>query len=145
MIMNDLEIAKNQLTQNRLTLVIVKDGETLFQTKSSRISGLLDAIEYLGSKLENATIADKVAGKAVALLCVHAGIKAVYAEILSNRAKEIFEESGIVHECKTLVENILDEEKRSPCPFEKEAEKIADPAKAYRSFRSLQSKLRECR
>ncbi len=143
--MNDLEKAKTQLTQKQLTLVIVKNGEILFETQFHRISGFLTAIEQLGKNLENASIADKVVGKAVALLCVYARVKAVYAETLSSEAKSLFEENGVPYEWKEMVETILDDKKQDMCPFEKEATNITDPKEAYIRFKALQQKLRACK
>ena len=143
--MNDLEKAKSLLIQNHLTLIIIKRGETLFETKSNRISGFLNAIEQLGKKLEDAAVADKVAGKAVALLCVHSGINAVYAEILSTKAKEVFEKNRITHQWKTLVENILDQNRKDTCPFEKEAKTVTSPNEAYERFNILKQRMIHCR
>ncbi len=143
--MNDLEKAKIQLTQKQLTLVIVKNGEILFETQFHRISGFLTAIEQLGKRLENASIADKVVGKAVALLCIYAGVKAVYAETLSGAAKTLFEENRVTCEWKELVEIILDDEKQDMCPFEKEATNITSPKEAYIRFKVLLQKLRACK
>ncbi len=135
--MNDLEIAKNQLHQKQLTLVIVKNGRVLFETGSHRISGFLGAVEQFGAGLEGASVADKVAGKAIALLCVYAGIRHVYAEVLSRKAKAIFEEHGIPCGWKELVDNILDLKRSQVCPFEKAAADISDPEKAYTAFKAL--------
>jgi hypothetical protein len=143
--MNDLERAKTLLIKRQLTLIIVKKGQTLFETKSHRISGFLNAIEQLDKKLDGASIADKVAGKAVALLSVYAGVSAVYAETLSKEAKDLFEQNGITHEWKALVDNILDESKSDTCPFEKEATKIPNPEEAYERFKALQRNLKACR
>jgi hypothetical protein len=142
--MNDLQTAKTLLIQKQLTLIIVKNGETLFETKSRRISGFLNAIEQ-GTKLKNAAIADKVAGKAIAFLCVYSGVNAVYAETLSKTAREVFEKHGVTYEWKELVDNILDENKSDTCPFEKEAAAIIDPKEAYERFKGLQQKLKACR
>jgi hypothetical protein len=75
--MTDLEIAKTELYDENLTLAIVKNGAVLYSTKSHRISGFLDAIEKRGENLQGASLADRVAGKAVALLCAQAKIKEV--------------------------------------------------------------------
>ena len=143
--MNDLEKAKNQLNQNQLTLIIVKNEETLFETKSHRISGFLTAIGQLGKKLKCASVADKVVGKAVALLCVYAGVNAIYAETLSKKARDVLEKAGITCEWKELVGNILDPRKNDVCPFEKEAANITNLEDAYEKFKALQQKLRACR
>ena len=143
--MSDLDTAKSKLYKEELTLTIVKNGEVLFETDSHRISGFLGAIEKFGAKLEGASVADRVAGKAIALLCVYAKIKEVYAEILSKKAKTVFEQSGIHHEWKELVENVLDLNKSGVCPFEKAAAGMSDLKDAYRTFKALQESLKACK
>jgi len=143
--MNDLEIAKHTLYKKGLTLAMVKNGEVLFETRSHKISGFLGAIEQFGDGLEGASLADRVAGKAIALLCVYVKIKEVYAEVLSKKAKIVFEQNGIPHKWKELVGNILDLNKSGVCPFEKAADGISDPRGAYRIFRTLQESLKSCK
>jgi hypothetical protein len=143
--MNDLEIAKHVLYGKELTLAIVKNGEVLFETRSHRISGFLGAIEQLGDELEGASLADRVVGKAIALLCVYAKIKEVYAEVLSKKAKIVFEQNGVNHKWKELVDNVLDLNKSGMCPFEKAAESIVDPKDSYKAFKSLQESLKACK
>ena len=135
--MSDLDTAKSRLYKEDLTLAIVKNGEVLFETGSHRISGFLGAIEQVGVRLEGASVADRVAGKAVALLCVYVKISEVYAEVLSRKAKAVFEENGIRHEWKELVDNILDLNRSGVCPFEKAAADISDPERAYAVFKAL--------
>jgi hypothetical protein len=143
--MSDLDTAKSRLYGVDLTLVVVKNGEVLFETGSHRISGFLGAIEQLGARLEGAAVADRVAGKAVALLCVYAGIREVYAEVLSRKAKAVFEENGIPCEWKELVDTILDLNRSGVCPFEKAAADISDPEKAYAAFKALQQSFKACK
>lgn len=135
--MSALDIAKNRLHEEDLTLTVVKNTEVLFETDSHRISGFLGAIEQFGTKLEGASVADRVAGKAIALLCVYAGIREVYAEVLSRKAKAVFDENGIPCEWKELVDNILNLNRSGICPFEKAAVDISDPKKAYATFKAL--------
>jgi len=143
--MSDMDIAKSRLFEEELTLAIVKNGEVLFETGSHRISGFLGAIEKFGAKLEGAAVADRVAGKAIALLCVYVKISDVYAEVLSEKAKAVFEENGVRHEWKELVKNVLDLNKSGVCPFEKLAADISDPKDAYRKFKALQESLKACK
>ena len=143
--MSDLDIAKSTLYKKELTLTIVKNGKVLFETDSHRISGFLGAIDQLGVMLEGASVADRVAGKAVALLCVYAKISEVYAEVLSQRAKAVFEENRISCEWKELVDNILDLNRSGVCPFEKAAADISDPEKAYAAFKALQASFKACK
>jgi hypothetical protein len=137
--MQDLEIAKKRMNEKGLTLSIVKNAETIFDSLSYGISGFLEAVEKFGDKLEGASVADRVAGKAIALLCVYAKVKAVYAITLSKRAKAVFENHAIYHEQDNLVESILDVNKVGICPFEKLVTEISDPVEAHERLKALQS------
>lgn len=143
--MSDLDTAKSRLHSEDLTLVIVKKGEVLFETDSHRISGFLGAVEQLGARLAGASVADRVAGKAIALLCVYAGIRHVYAEVLSRKAKAVFEEHGIPCQFEELVDNILDVNRSGVCPFEKAAAEISDPEAAYAAFKALLQSFKACK
>jgi hypothetical protein len=143
--MGDLDIAKSRLYGKEFTLVVVKNCKVFFETRSHRIAGFLSAIEQLGTKLEGATVADRVAGKAVALLCVYVGISDVYAGVLSRKAKAIFEEYGISYEWKELVDNILDLNRNGVCPFEKAAADISDSEQAYIAFKTLLKSFKACK
>jgi len=143
--MQDLEVAKKRLNEKRLTLSIVKNGEIIFETVSNGISGFLEAIEKFGDGLEGTSVADRVTGKAIALLCIYAKVKAVYALILSKGAKSVFEKHAIHHEWNELVENILDVNKTRICPFEKLAKEISNPKNAYRKLKILQNSLKRGR
>jgi hypothetical protein len=135
--MNDSDVAKSILYQKELTLSIVKEGVVLFETGSHRISGFLGAIEEFGAELEGASVADRVVGKAIAFLCVYAGIRFVYADVLSRKAKAVLKENGVPCEWKELVDTILDVNRSDVCPFEKATADISDPKKAYAAFNAL--------
>jgi hypothetical protein len=143
--MNDLETAKTSLLQKQLTLVIVKNEQVLYETQFHRISGFLTAIEQLKEKMAEAVVADKVVGKAVALLCVYSKVNSVYAETLSEAGREILEKNRIHVEWNVLVDVILDDKKQDLCPFEKEALNISDAKEAFEKFKQLQQKLRACK
>jgi hypothetical protein len=143
--MQDLEIAKKQLYDKELTLAIVKKGQILFQTDSHRISGFIRAIDTLGNQLNGASVADRVAGKALALLCIYAGIREVYAEVLSKKAQALFEENNLACHWEKLVDNVLDLNKTGVCPFEKAADGISDPTDSYAMFKALLEKMKLCK
>lgn len=139
--MQDLEIARERLSEIGLALCIVRDGDIIFESVSRGISGFVEAVEKLGDEFEGASVADKVAGKAIALLCVCARVKAVYAMTLSKRGKAVFEKYAIHHEWGDLVGSILDIDRAGVCPFEKLAAEIVDPSEAYGRLKALQRSL----
>jgi formylmethanofuran dehydrogenase subunit E len=141
----DLETAKKRLDEKSLTLSIVKNCKIIFETASHGVSGFLEAIETVGDQLEEASIADRIVGKAIAFLCVYAKVKAVYTVILSKEAKAVFEKNMMYHEWDSLVENILNINKTGICPFEKLAKEISNPNSAYRKLKALQNSLKNDR
>jgi hypothetical protein len=131
----DLEVAKKRLRMYGLTLSIVKDSKAVFESGSKGISDLVRAIESLGDKLSGSSAADRVVGKAAALLFVYAGVEAVYAYILSSKAKTVLENYGVYFEWDKLVDKILNLKMNDACPFEKMAENISNPNEAYGKFK----------
>jgi hypothetical protein len=140
--LRDLDLAKKRMEDKALTLCIVRDGEVLFEGASRGISGFLDAVESLGGRLKGASVADRVVGKAVGLLCVDSRVGAVYASTLSRDAKQLFDHCSVNVEWGELVESILDAGRRETCPFERLAAGIADPKDAYGRLRALQCSFR---
>jgi hypothetical protein len=141
----DLRVAKKSLERKGLTLCIVKGEQILFETKSHGMGGFLRAIEELGEGLDGASAADKIVGKAVALLSLYSGIGAIYASVMSKKAKELFEENGIQAEWDELVENILSECRPAACPFESLVAETCDPVEAYKKLKALHESLTQRR
>ena len=143
--MKDLEIAKRRLGEAGLTLSIVKDEHVLFETASHGISGFLRAIGELGERLDEASAADKIVGKAIALLCLYAKIGRVYGSVMSVEARKLFEENKVHAEWEELVGSIMGNCKSATCPFEGLAAGITDPEEAYKKLKALQYSLKQRR
>ena len=135
----DLTIVKEHLLQNSLTLCIVREGKVVYKVAPHGISGFLNGLERFADKVEAAAVADKVVGRAIALLCVCARVKGVYASTLSRSTKRVFEEHSIHVEWDDLVETVLSTDKTETCPFEELAAGIADPVEAYVKLKALQN------
>jgi len=123
------------LNEKDLTLVIVKEGKVLFETSSPGIRGFLSAIEELGENLLGASVADKIAGRAVALLCVYSHVNEIFAVVLSEEALKVLKEHNVKYEYENLVSNILNAKGTDTCPFEKYALTIRDPTEAYEKLK----------
>ena len=129
--MLDLEIAKERIRHEDLGLSVVKDGSVVYESASRGLFGLLEAIDKKRTVLKGASIADRVVGKAVALLCVYAGFEAVYAITLSREAKRFLDDHSVHCEFDGLVDAILDARQVDKCPFEKLVADISSPTAAY--------------
>lgn len=135
--MSDAEMAKSRLLRNGSSLVIVRNGTIIFETGQSGVSGFLSAIEELGKeRLNGAAVADRIVGRAAALLCVYGGVKSAYAVVLSKEGKKVLEKNAVVLEFETLVPTILNRQKTDACPFEKLVSGVSDAAEAYEKLKS---------
>jgi len=141
--MSDLEIAKQTLKKKNLTLAVAKNGKIIFQSDSHGVIGLFEAIEQLGSNLEGAAVADKIVGKAAALLCAYSRVNAVFASTLSLEGKNTLERNGIKYEYEALVPKILDRTGKSMCPFERFSLNLENPREAYFRLKEFAEKLRK--
>jgi hypothetical protein len=137
----DLEFAKLKLIEENLSLVIVKKGKVIFETKKQGISSFLQAIEKLDKNLVEASAADKIVGVAAAMLCVYAGVASVFALTISERGIRVLEENNISSMFEKKVSNILNRSKNDVCPFEKLAMASGSSDEAYVKLKSLASEM----
>ena len=146
----DLELAKSHLFDEGSSLVIVKKGKVIFETKKQGITGFLEAIETLEEKLVSSSIADKIVGVAAAMLCVYSGISSVFAITISESGMKLFKKNNIQYEFSKKVKKILNRNKTNVCPFEKLAMNSINPENAYQNLKSFanqiskKSKVSEC-
>jgi hypothetical protein len=134
---SDLEIAKEKLKQRNLALVIAKRGEVIFETSSHGIAGLLRAVEELGEEMRGSSAADKILGKAAALLFIYAGVIAVFAVTASERGIQALKDSNVLCQFENRVPHILNSKRDDICPFEKLVFNISNPREAYEKLKSL--------
>lgn len=123
---------KETLNSGGYTLAVSKD-ETLL---TSREKGIRPLLELALSKddLSGAYAADRIVGKAAAMLYTIIKAKAVYAEVLSEKAAEVFEKYGIAYEYDTLTENIINRMGTGLCPMEDAVKDISQPEQALRAI-----------
>jgi hypothetical protein len=134
--MRDLEIAKRALRGRELSLVVVKCGRVIFESNLQGLSGLILAIDTLGLNLHNSSVADKVVGKAAALLLAYSHISEVYAEVISKDGLETLDEYGIRVEYASLIPRILNRRGEDICPFEKLSQNLSSPEEAYKILKA---------
>jgi len=133
----DLEKAREMLKEEKLSLVIVKNGEVIFSSSSLGISSILQAIEDLGDRISGASVADKVVGKAAALLFAYSRIKGAYAVILSIEGLNTLRKNRILVDYENLVPRILNKSGKDICPFEKIVLEVESPSQAYKELKKV--------
>lgn len=128
--MTDLERAKTLLAQN--TCVLCKD-ETLHTSQKTGIAPMLDWLAE-GMELTGFSVADKIVGKAAALLFVLAGVNEVYGEVMSEGGLAVLQTHGIPCAYGKLTPYIINRKGDGICPMEQTVQAIDDPELAYEAL-----------
>ena len=99
--MEDIDLARSLLEEDKWNLVIVKKGQVLFSSRERGIAPFFQAVQSIGKGLHNAAVADRIVGLAVAMLCLHARVSYVYAGIVSQGALDMLRKKGVAVDSKT--------------------------------------------
>lgn len=132
---DDLEMARDVMRDQKLAFVVVRRQEILAQSASPGIRDLLQATDQLGPKLAGAALADKVVGKAVAMIAWHAGIREIYAGLLSDLARYELQRAGIPYEYERSIPMILNRDGTDMWPLEKTVYGLVEPGLAVAALR----------
>ena len=123
--LDDLHFARDVLHDCGFALVIARVGALLHTSKESGIFPLFHAALSAGDYID-AYVADKVIGKAAALLLLYMKVAGVYTPVMSKDALRILKDRGVRVEADNVVEYIADRNGKGPCPLEITVKDIGD-------------------
>lgn len=111
-------LAKYILYNENLNFVLVSQKGTI-KSSARGIKPIYD--NYLENKeyFFDSSVADRVIGKAAAILLVSSGVKEIYTDLISQSALDYFEERKIKVSYAEKTDTILNREKNDLCPMEK--------------------------
>ena len=113
---NNTLTAKNILIKNGYTCVLYTETQEYHST----LRGVKPLIEFLNSRKDfyGFSAADKTVGLGAAHLYVLLGVKSVWANIMSQTAKELLEQNNICVFYENLVPFIINRKGEGACPIE---------------------------
>ena len=139
--MTNLEKAKSILADSEYTLVLC-NGDKLYTSRKRGVAPMLEFIDT-ETDLKGFSAADKVIGKAAAMLFVHAGVTEVHADVISNSAADFLYVKGIPFTYNLLVENIINRTGDGICPMEQVTSKLNDTNEAIIAIKKRLEELRK--
>lgn len=122
--MSDLSRAKELYRNGAYTCVLVK-GDRVYTSEKCGILPLVELIDSAES-FNGFSAADKIVGKAAAMLYSYLGVSNVYAEVMSGAGAEVLSANGIAYECDALTDKIINRAGTDICPMEKAVEFAKD-------------------
>ena len=130
--MSDLSLAKKLLKENNYTCVLVKEKEIYYSTKRG-VKPLLDFL-YTHKDFSDFSCADKTVGGGAAHLYALLKVKAVWADVISERGIDVLEKNNIILNYEKRVPFIINRQGDGQCPVEKSLTGIDSPEEALKTI-----------
>lgn len=135
-----LEQAKSILHTSASTIAVVSNGE-VFTSQERGVKPLLYLLSEKKGFLKGASVADKVIGKAAALLMVLGEIKEVHTFIISEPAIKVFEKYNIPCFYDKKVDRIVNRTGDGLCPMETLCLDVEELKEAFTKIKEKISKM----
>jgi len=100
-----------------LSILIIKNEKILFQSKEEMLKPLVKAIRE--TDMNDATVYDKIVGRAAALLFIYAKVREVFAVTVSKPALSLLKENQVPISQLIITENIMNHAGSDTCPMDK--------------------------
>lgn len=116
-------------------------------THTSAERGVAPMLRLLdgGADLRGFAAADKVVGKAAAMLFVLAGVSSLCAEVISRPAAELLTDMGLEFSYSEITDMIINRKGDGQCPMELAVMDITDPKEGYLAIKKRLDELRKDR
>lgn len=106
------------LKENGYTLAILKEDQVVFHSQERGLKPLYQLYRQKPELLREGMVADKVTGKAAAILAVLGGAKEVYSDLISEHALEVLQSGGVKARYGEKAAYIINRTKTGMCPME---------------------------
>ena len=109
---------------------------------TSEKRGIVPLLEHWeAGRLQDAFVADKIIGKAAAMLLVLGGAKGAYGEVMSEKARELLLAAGIEADYGQLTPYIINRRGDGLCPMEQAVSELSDPRDAPAALKAALQRL----
>ena len=129
--MTNLEIVKKKLYETNASLVVLYANGECKAYYQNRIKDIKEILQQDKLALQGAIIADKVIGKVAGSILTVAGVKEIYADVMSRYAIAVLEENHVTYAYNYLTEYIQNNDKTGMCPMENKYKEENDIHKVY--------------
>ena len=135
----DLDLARALLIANKDATLVAVRGDEIVVCRDRGVKPLLKMVAE-GRSLKGFSVADKVVGKAPALLYAVLGPEAVFSPVMSWTGRAVLLAAGIFVSHDVLVPHISNRAKSGQCPMDESVTNIWEP---YEAVRVLEERARQ--
>jgi len=134
---SDLDIAV-EAVRSGASIAVAKGGRLLASRDGHSVRPLIELLSEVGDELQGASVADKVLGRAAALvLADNPDIYMVHGVVMSAHGKEALESAGIPYSFDRLVDFILNRTGDGMCPIEQMSLRYREPRDFVAAMREM--------
>ncbi len=138
--MTDIQRAISLIKKENATLVAVNKDE-IYISHERGVAPILNKIDENPQFFCGASVADKVIGKAAAMLLVKYGVKEIHATLVSERALDYLKGKPTKITYDTAVDHIINRDKTDMCPMEKSVLNTENEGEAEALIRATRNNL----
>ena len=135
--MTKLEEIKEILHQKNASLVVCYENGEIKEYYQDRITDIKNILLENTNALKGAIIADKVIGKVAGSILAAAGVKEIYADVISEFAIPVLENNNIKYEYLKKVDYIRNKDNTGMCPMENRFKDEKDINVVYKEMLNL--------
>ena len=135
--MTKLEEIKEILHEKKASLVVAYGSGEVKEYYQNRIKDIKSILQENPEALKGAIVADKVIGKVASSILTVAGVKEIYADVMSQYAIPVLEENHVRYEFQEKVDYIKNKDNTGMCPMENKYKEEKDIQVVYREMLSL--------
>jgi hypothetical protein len=135
-----LENAIQKIQTGEADCILVAEKESIIMPIKRGISPLVDLYKQHASLMNNASLVDKIVGRAASFIAILGHVQYVHAHLMSESALTLLKEYNIKATYDQLTPNILNRQQNNLCPMELAVQKINNPQEA---LEAIQKKMEE--
>ena len=135
--MDEKELAINKLKESDYSLIVVKEKEVKYKSKEESVGSIVSLLDERPELLKDSVVADKIIGRAVAMVCDYASVKFCYGQIVSEGALDVFHRNNIPYETAKVVKAIKNRDNTDLCPIEKLTLNVTDSAEGIKKIKEF--------
>ena len=139
--MTDLEKMGRETLGETVRFAVIRDGQTVHTSVGRGVRPLLELLGTSPGLLKGATVADKIVGKAAALLFLKGGVARVYGGVMSDEAYCLLDANGVQAAYGVRADAISNRDGTDLCPMERAVLETDNPDEAFTILKDTVNKL----
>lgn len=122
-------------------LVVLQEGRIVFSSCEAGIRAAMELHDQKPELLRGAVVADRIIGRAAAMIFTDGGAAAVYGKIMNRSAMQELAENGVEVSTAQLVDTIINRRGDGMCPMEHTVFGVTAPAEGVKLLRAALARL----